>query len=82
MDEFDRTGFRIHSLDPKGRYVRRWAPELHRVPDAHVHAPWQADRPPADYPHPLVDHAEQREIAIERFRSARAGRKRPKSARL
>jgi deoxyribodipyrimidine photo-lyase len=68
--------------DPQGRYVRRWVPELRRVPDAHVHAPWEADRPPADYPPPLVDHAEQREIALERFRSARDGRERRKSVRL
>jgi deoxyribodipyrimidine photo-lyase len=57
--------------DPQGRYVRRWVPELRDVPDAHVHAPWQADRPPADYPPPLVDHAERRAIALERFRIAR-----------
>jgi deoxyribodipyrimidine photo-lyase len=57
--------------DPQGRYVRRWVPELRRVPDEHVHAPWEADRPPADYPPPLVEHAERREIALERFRGAR-----------
>jgi deoxyribodipyrimidine photo-lyase len=68
--------------DPQGRYVRRWVPELRRVPDAHVHAPWKADRPPADYPPPLVDHLERREIALERFRDLRAGRKRRKSGRL
>jgi deoxyribodipyrimidine photo-lyase len=62
--------------------VRRWVPELHRVSKSHVHAPWEADRPPANYPSPLVDHAEQREIALERFRSARAERKRLESVRL
>jgi deoxyribodipyrimidine photo-lyase len=60
--------------DPEGRYVRRWLPELRTVPNAHVHAPWESDRPPADYPPPIVDHAERREMALERFRSARAGR--------
>jgi len=57
--------------DPKGRYVRRWVPELRGVPDRHVHAPWEADRPLADYPPPVVDHAERRELAIARFRRAR-----------
>ena len=57
--------------DPEGRYVRRWIPELRSLPNAHLHAPWEADRPPADYPPPIVDHAERREIALERFRSAR-----------
>jgi deoxyribodipyrimidine photo-lyase len=59
--------------DPAGRYVRRWVPELREVPDPHVHAPWQGERP-ADYPPPLVDHAERRELALERFRSARTTR--------
>jgi deoxyribodipyrimidine photo-lyase len=69
--------------DPEGRYVRRWIPELRRVPDAHVHSPWGAGRRPVDYPPPLVDHAERREIALERFRSARAPeQKRRKSAKL
>jgi deoxyribodipyrimidine photo-lyase len=57
--------------DPQGRYVRRWIPELRAIPERHVHAPWQAERP-ADYPPPLVDHAERRELALERFCSARA----------
>jgi deoxyribodipyrimidine photo-lyase len=57
--------------DPQGRYVRRWVPELRGVPDAHVHAPWQADRPPKDYPPPLIDHAERRAIALDCFRGAR-----------
>jgi len=62
--------------DPRGDYVRRWIPELERVPDAHVHAPWEADRLPGGYPAPIVDHAECREIALERFAQARqAGRK-------
>ncbi|MDH5567502.1 MAG: DNA photolyase family protein, partial [Myxococcales bacterium] len=56
--------------DPEGRYVRRWIPELRDVPDAHVHAPWECGLPPG-YPPPIVDHAERRELALERFRSAR-----------
>ncbi len=27
-------------FDPDGAYVRRWLPELARVPDKHIHAPW------------------------------------------
>ncbi len=57
--------------DPTGDYVRRWIPELHDVPDAHVHAPWGATRPPGEYPPPILDHAERREIALERFAQAR-----------
>lgn len=45
--------------DPDGRFIRRWVPELARVPDAHLHTPWSWDG--ADrllgrtYPAPLVD---------------------------
>jgi deoxyribodipyrimidine photo-lyase len=56
--------------DPEGSYVRRWVPELRGVPDGSIHAPWEAATP-SDYPPPIVDHAERRELALERFREAR-----------
>jgi deoxyribodipyrimidine photo-lyase len=56
--------------DPEGRYVRRWVPELRSVPDAQVHTPWEGGLP-ADYPLRIVDHAERREIALQRFKGAR-----------
>jgi len=56
--------------DPQGRYVRRWLPELRDVEDRYVHAPWQGSLP-RGYPPPIVDHAERRETALARFRSAR-----------
>jgi deoxyribodipyrimidine photo-lyase len=56
--------------DPEGRYVRHWIPELRDVPDPQVHAPWESGLP-GDYPPPIVDHAERRELTLERFSSAR-----------
>jgi deoxyribodipyrimidine photo-lyase len=56
--------------DPEGRYVRKWIPELREVPDPHVHAPWDFGLR-GDYPPPVVDHAERRVLALERYRSAR-----------
>jgi deoxyribodipyrimidine photo-lyase len=57
--------------DPEGRYVRLWIPELRAVPVGNVHAPWQAARSPAGYPGPIVDHAERRALALERFQATR-----------
>ena len=59
-------------FDPDGTYLRRWVPELARLPDACVHAPWTAGTPPADYPPPIVDHAERRSEALERYEAARS----------
>jgi deoxyribodipyrimidine photo-lyase len=62
--------------DPSGDYVRRWVPELERVPDERLAEPWTMDaaeqRAAAceigrDYPAPIVDHAAERRRALERY---------------
>jgi deoxyribodipyrimidine photo-lyase len=72
----------MERFDPDGEYVRRWVPELRRVPPRYLSEPWTM---PADvgrrarcvigvdYPEPIVDHAEARRAALERYRSAREG---------
>jgi deoxyribodipyrimidine photo-lyase len=57
-------------FDPKGDYVRRWVPELAALKGAAVHRPWDAARRPRGYPAPIVDHAERRVLALERYREA------------
>jgi deoxyribodipyrimidine photo-lyase len=68
-------------FDPRGAYIRRWLPELARVPDASVHAP--SEMTPAeqlaagcvigrDYPAPVVRHGEARQRTLARYRAARA----------
>ena len=54
-------------FDADGTYVRRWVPELSDVPAKHVHTPWEMDEPPADYPAPIVDHAEERKESLRRY---------------
>ncbi len=59
-------------FDPKGEYVRRWIPELARMPARFIHRPWEAPgavlreagvRLGRSYPRPMVDHR----LARERF---------------
>jgi deoxyribodipyrimidine photo-lyase len=61
-------------FDPDGRYVKRWVPELADVPARHVHTPWEMAEPPAGYPAPLVDHAEERVESLRRYDAIRTGR--------
>ncbi|MFC7625921.1 cryptochrome/photolyase family protein [Microlunatus sp. GCM10028923] len=65
-------------FDPDGDYVRRWVPELRHLAGAAVHEPWRAGDGYADgYPERIVDHAEEREVALTRYRLARAAQERP-----
>jgi deoxyribodipyrimidine photo-lyase len=65
-------------FDADGAYVRRWVPELAKMPSRWVHSPWQC--PPLElraagvelsrtYPLPIIDHA----LARGRFLAAAEG---------
>jgi len=66
-------------FDPDGAYVRRWVPELRGVGDERLAEPWtmsEAEQAAAgcvigrDYPEPVVDHAQERQVAMTRYRAA------------
>jgi deoxyribodipyrimidine photo-lyase len=66
------------NFDTDGAYVRRWVPELARLPDAVLHRPFEA---PAEilaaagvrlgqtYPRPIVDHTIARKRALDALAS-------------
>jgi deoxyribodipyrimidine photo-lyase len=55
-------------FDPSGDYVRRYVPELRGIAGKRVHEPWRLpDGPPAGYPAPIVEHAHERQVALERY---------------
>jgi deoxyribodipyrimidine photo-lyase len=68
-------------FDAEGTYVRKWVPEIAKLPSKFIHEPWEA---PAgileyagvelgkDYPEPIIDHKEGREralAALDQFKS-------------
>jgi deoxyribodipyrimidine photo-lyase len=63
-------------FDSQGSYVRKWVPELARLPDQFIHRPWEAPRLVLEtagvelgrnYPHPVVDHGKARDRALAAF---------------
>jgi len=62
--------------DPDGEYVRKWCPELAKLPTKHIHAPFEADEKTRKeagvtlgetYPKPLVEHSEARQAALSGY---------------
>jgi deoxyribodipyrimidine photo-lyase len=60
-------------FDAEGNYIRRYVPELARVPGKYIHTPWELPvelqehydcRIGVDYPSPVIDHKEGRERAL------------------
>ena len=69
-------------FDAAGGYIRRFVPELAKLPDKYIHAPWEA---PAEvlakagvklgetYPLPIVDHSAARAAALAVFKKEARG---------
>jgi deoxyribodipyrimidine photo-lyase len=63
-------------FDAEGKFIRRYVPELAKVANKYIHAPWQMGRLEQealgvvigrDYPAPIVDHAAARAKTLARY---------------
>ncbi len=63
-------------FDKEGSYVKKWVPELSKVPNKFIHKPWECDSLVLkelgvvlgeDYPFPVVDHKQARETALSAY---------------
>ncbi|CAO2835442.1 unnamed protein product [Amaranthus hypochondriacus] len=64
FDRIDNPQFQGYKFDPNGEYVRRWLPELARLPTEWIHHPWNAPESVlqaagielgSNYPLPIVE---------------------------
>ena len=65
-------------FDPDGRYVRRYLPELAKLPDKYLFSPWEAPKSVLQeacitlgdtYPNPIVGLKQSRDAALKAFQS-------------
>jgi deoxyribodipyrimidine photo-lyase len=68
-------------FDAEAAYVRHWVPEIAKLPDDVIHAPWTASAAVLakagvvlgkSYPLPIVDHAAARQRALDGYAAMRA----------
>ncbi|GAB4861222.1 Cryptochrome-1 [Ancistrocladus abbreviatus] len=74
LDRIDNPQFEGYKFDPNGEYVRRWLPELARLPTEWIHHPWDAPESVlqaagvelgSNYPLPIVEIEEAKARLLE-----------------
>ena len=65
-------------FDTEGSYVKKWIPELAKIPNRYIHKPWEADEKllkscgvelGKNYPTRIVDHNSARDFALMAFKT-------------
>ena len=65
-------------FDKEGLYVKKWVPELKKVPSKFIHKPWEMESKyqeaiktiiGKDYPKPIVTHEVARQSALSAFKT-------------
>jgi deoxyribodipyrimidine photo-lyase len=65
-------------FDPSGEYTRKFVPELRKLPNKYLFTPWEAPtelladsgiKLGKDYPYPIVDLKNSRELALDAYSS-------------
>lgn len=68
-------------FDANGDYVRKFCPELRKLPEKYIHTPWEAPQNILDYagielgktyPKPIVELSESRQKALDAFQQLKA----------
>jgi deoxyribodipyrimidine photo-lyase len=63
-------------FDPEGNFIRRYLPQLKKLGNRDIHAPWLLPQdqlrtagiePGVDYPYPIVQHDEARQRTLARY---------------
>lgn len=77
--------------DPNGDYIRKYLPQLRRLPAKYIYEPWTAPKDVQqacgcvvgrDYPKPIVDHAVVSKANMERMKAAYAQHESPSHPQL
>lgn len=67
-------------FDPEGQFIKTYLPQLAKIPTKYIHEPWKMPRDlqvslkislGKDYPLPIVDHAERRQLALARYEASK-----------
>lgn len=65
-------------FDKEGLYIKKWVPELSKLPSRYINKPWEADEMTLkaagvtlgeNYPLPVVDHRQARENALSAYQA-------------